>query len=353
MYKKVIFLDRDGTLIDEPEDNQVDQLAKLKLKKNVIPALLQLKNAGYSLVMVSNQDGLGTESFRQVDFDLPHQLLLNIFQTQGIHFDAVHICPHTEADRCPCRKPQIGLLLNYLIMRKVDLINSYVIGDRETDLQLAKNLGAKGIFYNETSDWLEIASNILTQPRYAQVERKTTETYVKVTVNLDRQGKISVNTGIKFFDHMLEQLAKHAGFNLQLNVQGDLAVDEHHTVEDTAIALGEALRTALGDKWGINRYGFVLPMDEASAEVAIDLSGRSFFIFEGQFSRETVGELPTELVPHFFRSLSESLAAAIHIKVHGENCHHMIESIFKSVGRTLRQAVRNSDNELPSTKGVL
>lgn len=353
MSKKIIFLDRDGTLIDEPFDKQVDCISKLQLKDNVIPALLLLKDAGYSFVMVTNQDGLGTKSFTQEQFEPPQTMMLKLFKSQGISFDDICICPHTSEDACECRKPRLGLVIKYLRSDKIDFAHSYVIGDRKSDLQLAKNMEITGILYEEKSDWLEIARQILENPRYADVQRNTKETNVSVAVNLDSCNKINIATGVGFYDHMLEQLAKHGGFNLDINVTGDLKVDEHHTVEDTALALGSALRTALGDKLGINRYGFLLPMDEASAEIALDLSGRPYFVFEGSFNREKVGDLSTELVSHFFRSLSESLGAAIHIKVKGENAHHMVESVFKSFGRALRQAIYKQGNDLPTTKGVL
>lgn len=353
MYKKYIFLDRDGTLIEEPEDKQVDSLAKLKLKQDVIPALLDLKKSGYTFVMISNQDGLGTPSFAKNDFEGPQNLLLNLFETQGISFEEILICPHFERERCECRKPKIGLLLPYLRAKTMDFDNSYVIGDRETDLQLARNMGIQGILMTRDTHWLDLARQLTNSPRCFCVERKTSETEIKVNVNLDQGSRIEVKTGIGFFDHMLEQLAKHGGFSLSLSVEGDLEVDEHHTVEDTALTLGAALRGALGDKQGITRYGFLLPMDESRAEIAIDLSGRHYFVFEGRLEREMVGELPTELVSHFFRSLSYSLASAIHIKVVGENTHHMIESIFKGVGRALRQAFLKEGDDLPSTKGVL
>lgn len=353
MSKKIIFVDRDGTLIDEPEDKQVDSLCKVKLKKNIIPALLMLMEAGYILVMISNQDGMGTSSFAKDNFDGPQNLLIDILQTQGIFFDAILICPHFESDNCPCRKPRLGLVMDYFRGGKMDFEKSYVIGDRMTDIQLAENMGIKSIIYNDEKDWLEIAKQLVTLPRSFELKRVTSETNVNVAVDLDQSCFIQVNTGLRFFDHMLEQLAKHGGFGLVLNVKGDLVIDEHHSVEDTALALGEALRRALGDKLGISRYGFLLPMDESLATIAIDLSGRSFFVFEGKFAREKVGELPTELISHFFRSLSESLGAAIHIKVTGENSHHMIESIFKGVGRALRQAIYKQGYDLPTTKGVL
>jgi imidazoleglycerol-phosphate dehydratase/histidinol-phosphatase len=353
MSKKIIFVDRDGTLIDEPEDKQVDSFYKVKLKKNVIPGLLMLIKAGYTLVMISNQDGMGTRSFAKDDFDGPQNLLIDIFKTQGIFFDDILICPHFKSDKCQCRKPQLGLVMDYLRGGKIDFEKSYVIGDRETDIQLAENMGIKSILYNNAKDWLEISRELAMLPRRFELKRTTSETNINIAVDLDQSRSIQVNTGLRFFDHMLEQLAKHGGFGLVLNVQGDLDIDEHHTVEDTALAVGKVLRCALGDKLGISRYGFLLPMDESLTTIAIDLSGRSFFVFEGNFEREKVGELPTELISHFFRSLSESLGAAIHIKVTGENAHHMIESIFKGVGRALRQAIYKQGYDLPTTKGVL
>ncbi len=353
--QKILFVDRDGTIIIEPADQQIDTLEKLNFLSGVIPALLSLSKAGYRLVMISNQDGLGTSSFPQADFDAPHQLMLRILNSQGIYFDNILICPHKPAENCDCRKPKLGLVKDYLIEQTIDRENSYVIGDRESDVGLARNMGIQGIHLGSqgTPDWQSIINAILTKPRIGKIHRKTKETDITVTVNLDQQNDIQVNSGIGFFDHMLEQLAKHGGFGLSVSVLGDLHIDEHHTVEDTALAIGAALRKALGDKLGIARYGFVLPMDEALAQVALDLSGRAFFKFDGQFNRERVGELSTELIPHFFHSLADSLQANLHISVSGENTHHMIEAMFKATGRTLRQAINKVDSSLPSTKGVL
>jgi imidazoleglycerol-phosphate dehydratase / histidinol-phosphatase len=351
--RRVLFVDRDGTLIEEPADYQIDSLQKLRLVPHVIPALLKLQQAGYALVMVSNQDGLGTVSFPQASFDEPHQFLQQLLGSQGIAFEREFFCPHLPQDNCACRKPRTGLLDDYLREQPLDRAHSYVIGDRDTDLQLARNLGIEGIRIGPDCDWSQIAARLTTSERAAHLTRRTKETDIDVTVQLDREGPISIATGLGFFDHMLEQIAKHGGFALQLRCQGDLHIDEHHTVEDCALALGQALRTALGDKRGIQRYGFLLPMDEALAQVALDLSGRAFCVFEGRFGRDQVGQLPTELVPHFFRSLADTLGAAINIKVSGENTHHMIEACFKGVGRALRQALRITDATLPSTKGVL
>lgn len=350
---KILFIDRDGTLIDEPDDKKIDSLEKLKLEPFVIPALLKLKEAGFIFVMVSNQDGLGTSSFTIQQFEIPHHKLMEILESQGIIFSDVRICFHFEHDNCECRKPKIGLVLDYLRDRTFDPSNSYVIGDRETDMELAANMGIKGFLYGKGVSWLDIANDVVNKPRIASVKRVTNETQIDVTVSLEDNNSINVNTGIGFFDHMLEQLAKHGGFGLNLSVVGDLRVDEHHEVEDVALALGEALNEALGDKLGISRYGFSLPMDEALASVAIDLGGRPYLVFKGKFKREKVGDLPTELIVHFFRSLSYGMKASLHIQIEGENEHHMIESIFKCVGRALRIAFKEEGNELPTTKGVL
>jgi imidazoleglycerol-phosphate dehydratase/histidinol-phosphatase len=352
--KKVLFIDRDGTIIVEPPDQQIDSLQKLELVPGVIPALLRLRDAGYVFVLVSNQDGLGTASFPEPSFKEPHQFLQSLLRSQGIVFEHEFICPHFAKDGCECRKPKTGLLDEYLRTEAIDKHSSFVIGDRQTDLDLAANIGVQGLRIGENGlDWARIADQLTRPNRTARVSRTTKETDIAIEVNLDRESPIHVTTGIGFFDHMLEQIAKHGGFSLQLECKGDLHIDEHHTVEDCALALGQALRQALGDKRGINRYGFVLPMDESLVQVAIDLSGRPYFVFEATFGRDQVGQLPTELVPHFFRSLAETLGAAVNIKVTGENTHHMIEACFKGMGRTLRQAIRISDSELPSTKGML
>jgi imidazoleglycerol-phosphate dehydratase / histidinol-phosphatase len=323
----------------------------------VVPALLDLKRAGFAFVMVTNQDGLGTPAFPQARFEHAHRFILDLLSSQGIEFEAVCICPHYKHENCECRKPGIGMVREYLAAETIDPMRSFMVGDRDTDMEFAANLRVQGLRIrlhgdaNET--WPAIAQRILNQARRAQVHRKTKETEVRVDVDLSREGPAAIVTGLGFFDHMLEQIAKHGGFALDLKCGGDLHVDEHHTVEDCALALGTALREALGDKRGIARYGFLLAMDEAEAQVALDISGRPYFVWEGRFNRERVGELPTELVPHFFRSLAESLGAALHISVRGDNSHHMIESCFKGVGRSLRQAIRREGGDMPSTKGTL
>jgi imidazoleglycerol-phosphate dehydratase / histidinol-phosphatase len=332
--RRILFLDRDGTLNEEVSDEQIDSLAKIRLMPGVIPALLDLKRAGFAFVMVTNQDGLGTPSFPRESFDIAHRFILDLFNSQGIEFEAVFLCPHFKREDCSCRKPRLGMVQTFLDANDIDKAHSFMVGPTE-----------------ET--WPAIAARILGPARRARLQRKTRETDVSVEVDLSREGPSEIASGLGFFDHMLEQIAKHGGFALKLKCSGDLQIDEHHTVEDCALTLGAALREALGDKRGIARYGFLLAMDEAEAQVALDLSGRPYFVWEGKFNRERVGELPTELVPHFFRSLAESLGAALHITVRGENSHHMIESCFKGVGRSLRQAIRLDGEDVPSSKGTL
>jgi len=353
--RKILFIDRDGCLIEEPPDEQIDSYDKFRLMPGAIPALLRLKGAGFRFVMVSNQDGLGTESFPQEQFEGPQNLLLQILSSQGITFDAVHIDPSLPEDHSPNRKPGVGMLLDYLRDPGLDRAQSAVIGDRETDLQLASNMGLKGYrIGSDGLDWPAIAAAILETPRTGKVERRTNETGISVAVNLDAPKPIRIQTGIGFFDHMLEQIAAHGGFSLELDAQGDLHVDEHHTVEDCALALGSALDQALGDRVGVGRYGFLLPMDESLAKVSVDLSGRPVFVLHGEFPRESVGDLHTEMVSHFFASLAQTLRCAIHIELSGENTHHMVEACFKGVGRALRPALsRGVTAGVPSTKGLL
>ena len=352
---RTLFLDRDGTLIEEPDDGQVDSLVKVRFMPGIFAALGELRRAGYTLVMVTNQDGLGTQRFPRPVFDQVQSFVLDAFRSQGIEFEAVFVCPHMPGDGCACRKPKPGLVAKYLLERGIDRDASAVVGDRDTDLELAANLHLRGFTVRRHGEaehtWPHVVRTLLS--RRAEVLRETKETHVHVRVNLDEAAPPSVETGIGFFDHMLSQLGSHGGFSLELSCQGDLEVDEHLTVEDSALALGQALRKALGTKAGIGRYGFLLPMDESESTVAVDLSGRAFARFNGRFNRESVGAFPTELVPHFFRSLSEGLGAAIHVTVQGENTHHMVEACFKGVGRALRHALRREGHELPTTKGVL
>ena len=351
----ILFVDRDGTLVEEPSDLQVDAIDKVRFMPGVFAALTQLARRGFRIVMVTNQDGLGTDSFPQAHFDGAHDFMLDAFRSQGIEFDAIFVCPHFKTDNCACRKPRTQLVESYVRDNNMDVAASAMIGDRDTDLEFARNLGIRGLKVRRhgtpEETWPAIVRELTA--RRARNERRTKETQIEVTVDLDATDPTHVSTGIGFFDHMLEQIAKHGGFSLQLTCKGDLQIDEHHTVEDCALALGETLRKALGSKVGIARYGFLLPMDESQARVAIDLSGRAYAVFEGRFGRDQVGGLPTELVPHFFRSLADSLGAAIHVSVSGENTHHMVEACFKGVGRALRQAFRREGEDLPSTKGVL
>jgi imidazoleglycerol-phosphate dehydratase/histidinol-phosphatase len=370
--RRILFIDRDGTLIEEPADQQIDSYAKLRFVEGMIPALLQLRDAGFEFVLVSNQDGLGTASFPRESFEGPHRLLMQLLASQGIGFVEELIDESFAHEGKPTRKPGIGMLLHYLRDRNIDLANSAVIGDRATDLELAQNLGCRGFRLGPGfATWAGIAHELAEAPRVARVERVTKETRIQVDVDLDRAADPEVETGHGFFDHMLQQLGKHSGFALRLRCEGDLHIDEHHTVEDCALALGEALKRAAGDKRGIGRYGFwpigaasadagngaaqafVLPMDETQASATLDFSGRPFFVFEGAFTRPEVGGLATELVPHFFRSLCESAGLNLHLSVRGENTHHQVEACFKVVARALRQALRREGRDLPSTKGKL
>ncbi len=354
MSRKILFVDRDGCLIEEPADEQIDSYEKLALLPGVVGALQRFVSAGYQLVMVTNQDGLGTDSFPEADFNGPHELLLGLLASQGVRFHEILIdrsFPHQQRDT---RKPGIGLVRHYLSTDDWSRSHSAMIGDRETDLQFAANLGVRGLRVGPDGEsWESIAHQLLDAPRTATVVRNTKETRITVTVDLDRVADPKIHTGLGFFDHMLEQIGKHGGFALELRCDGDTHIDEHHTMEDSALALGQALKQALGDKRGIGRYGFTLPMDESQASAALDLSGRPYFVFEGRFPRERVGDVPTELVPHFFRSVCETLGANLHLSVQGDNAHHMVEACFKVFARTLRQAIRREGSELPSTKGTL
>ena len=356
--KPVLFVDRDGTLIEEPADFQVDSYDKLRLFEGVIPALLKLRDAGYEFVVVTNQDGLGTDAFPQANFDGPHALMLQVFASQGIGFREVLVDRSLPAENRDTRKPGLGMVMHYLRDRGVDWARSAMVGDRDTDMVFAERLGIRGFKLRTAQfggewDWDGIAHELADAPRRAQVQRDTRETRIRVRVDLDRAADPAIATGLPFFDHMLEQIGKHGGFALQVQADGDLHIDEHHTVEDCGLALGQALREALADKRGIGRYGFTLPMDESLASAALDLSGRPFFVFSGEFRRERVGDLPTELVPHFFRSLCDAAGLNLNLSVQGDNDHHKVEACFKAFARALRQAIRRDGSDLPSTKGLL
>ncbi len=353
MKPKYLFVDRDGTIIREPDDFQVDSIDKLTLTDGVIPSLLALQQAGWRLVMVSNQDGLGTDAFPQADFDPPHRLMMHILTSQGIRFEQVLICPHLPDDGCDCRKPRTGLVADWLKRDDWDRDNSYVIGDRATDAQLARNMGISAIVLDEHTGWPEVLAAIRDKPRCAHIRRSTAETEIDCEVNLDQPGDCQVDTGIGFFDHMLTQLATHGAFSLTLTCRGDTHVDDHHTVEDCAIVLGQALARAAGDKRGIGRYGFVLPMDEVRAEAVLDLSGRPFLRFEGTFSQDRCGALNTQMIPHFFRSLCDHLGATLHLRFDDGNAHHQVEGLFKAVAKCLSMAFSRQGFTVPSSKGCL
>ena len=375
MRKRVLFVDRDDVILVEPSDYQIDSLEKFKFVPGAIAGLKELtRNKEFYLVMVSNQDGLGTDSFPEDTFWPCQNLMIDILAGEGVVFDEIIVDRTFERDNLPTRKPGTALLTHIIKNESFDIKNSFVIGDRITDIKLAKNIGCHAIKFIppqgekfkqddhsdqiepsfKSSSWSEIARYILAQERAIKVIRDTNETKINLSLNIDGTGISSISTGIGFFDHMLNNFAKHANFDLDLKVNGDLHVDEHHTVEDTAIALGEAINQALGNKRGIVRYSFLLPMDEALATIALDISGRSYLVFDAEFKRERVGELPTELFEHFFRSLADASKVTLNIQCKGQNEHHMIEAIFKGVGRVFRDAtMRNIDGDIPSTKGVL
>lgn len=362
--KRVLFIDRDGTIITEPQDKQIDSLEKLEFYPKAISTLRKIATElDYELVMFTNQDGLGTESFPEETFHPAQNKMLTTLKNEGVEFSEIIIDKTLPAENAPTRKPGTVLLSKY-IGGNYDLASSYVIGDRLTDVQLAQNLGAKSILLSETknaisvlatSDWEEIYKELRKANRTATVERKTNETEIKIELNLDGKGIHNISTGLNFFDHMLAQLSQHSLCDLSIKVKGDLEVDEHHTIEDTAIALGDAFLQALGDKKRIERYGFMLPMDDIIASVAIDFSGRSWLQWKVKFKREFVGDMPTEMFYHFFKSFSDAAKCNLYIKAKGKNEHHKIEGIFKALGRSIKQSVkRNSDNaEIPSTKGMI
>lgn len=376
--KKVLFIDRDGTIIREPADEQIDSFEKLDFYPKAIAYLSKIANElDYELVMVTNQDGLGTDSFPEDTFWPVHNFIIKTFENEGVKFDKVVIDKTFARDNAPTRKPNTGLLTEYF-SEAYDLANSFVIGDRLTDVELAKNLGSKAIFINnntnlgtaeitvksealntfialETNDWQRIYEFLKLEDRVAEIKRTTNETDIYIKLNLDGTGKSEISTGIEFFDHMLDQIARHGQMDLIINVKGDLEVDEHHTIEDTAIALGEVFSKALGNKLGIERYGFYLPMDDSLAKVAIDFGGRNWLVWEAEFKREMIGKMPTEMFYHFFKSFTDGAKANLNIKVEGDNEHHKIEAVFKAFAKAIKAAVKRDSEKmiLPSTKGML
>ncbi len=361
--KRVLFIDRDGTIILEPPDEQIDSWEKLQFYPGVITTLARIaKELEFELVMVTNQDGLGTPAFPEETFWPIHQFVLQTLAGEGVTFKEVLIDRSFPEDNAPTRKPRTGLVQHYL-NREYDLAHSFVIGDRATDVQFAQNLGAGAIFLGETppegttfatTRWEEVYQFLKGRDRQVHHRRRTLETDVQLTLKLEGQGNYKIHTGLGFLDHMLAQLVRHSGMDLELQVTGDLHVDEHHTMEDTAIALGEALKAALGKKKGLTRYGFVLPMDDALAQVALDFSGRSWLVWEVNFQRERIGDVPTEMFYHFFKSLCDAAGLNLHVQASGQNEHHKIEAVFKAVGRAMRQALARSEQQgVPSTKGTL
>lgn len=358
--KKVLFIDRDGTLIEEPADEQIDAFEKLKFVRGVFKNLNFIRqHLDFEFVMVSNQDGLGTSSFPEDTFWPVHNFILQTLEGEGVTFDNILIDRHFPEDNHPCRKPGTGMLTEYINNPEYDLAGSYVIGDRETDRQLAENLGCKALILgNEEGgglSWDKITEILFAGERIAEVKRTTKETDIYVRMNLDGRGTCDISTGLGFFDHMLEQIGKHGMIDLTVHTKGDLEVDEHHTIEDTAIAIGECILSALGNKRGIERYGYCLPMDDCLCSVALDFGGRPWLVWDAEFHREKVGEMPTEMFLHFFKSLSDASRMNLNIKAEGQNEHHKIEGIFKALARALKMAVKRDiyKFELPSTKGML
>ncbi len=355
--KRILFIDRDGTLIEEPADEQIDSFSKLKFTPGVFRNLSFIREKlDFEFVMVSNQDGLGTDSFPEDTFWPVHNFILQTLEGEGIRFDDILIDPHFPEDHAPTRKPNTGLVEKYINNPEYDIANSYVIGDRETDRTFAQNIGCKSlILSDEGVTWNKIAEILFAGERTAEVKRVTKETDIHVHVNLDGTGKCDISTGLGFFDHMLEQIGKHGMMDLTIHTKGDLEVDEHHTIEDTAIALGECILNALGNKRGIERYGYSLPMDDCLCAVCLDFGGRPWLVWDAEFKREKIGEMPTEMFLHFFKSLSDAAKMNLNIKAEGQNEHHKIEGIFKALARALKMAVRRDiyHYELPSTKGTL
>jgi len=392
--KKVLFIDRDGTIIREPDDEQIDSLEKLRFMPYAISGLKKALDLGFHLVMVSNQDGLGTPSFPEINFELAQNKMLDILESEGIRFENIFIDNHFPKDHHPNRKPEIGMLKEYLEDPSLDLAHSFTIGDRFTDVLLAKNIGCGAIWliqdgveqnpyqgigtgrdrkkpsleipFHEAHHWPQIIQYLENQlnpipypspkseDRVAHIKRKTSETDIDLEINLDGSGQYEIHTGIHFYDHMLEQISRHAGIDIRLSMKGDLEIDEHHTIEDSAIALGQAFKQAMGSKIGMERYGFLLPMDEALVRCALDFSGRSYFIFKGKLDREYVGDFPTEMLEHWLKSFSDHAGLNLNLEIlEGSNTHHKVEASFKALARCIKQAIQVHGNQLASTKGIL
>lgn len=355
LNEKVLFIDRDGTIISEPSDFQVDSISKLDFEPYVIIALKNLKNFGYKLIMITNQDYLGTNKFPKKNFYKPHNLIIKILYSQGIIFDEILICPHSIKENCLCRKPKTNLIKNWLIKGALDKKNSYVIGDRDTDMKLAKNIGINGLKYNKNKlSWKKINNQLTQVNRFAIINRKTQETNINIKIWLDKIKTSRINTGINFFNHMIHQICIHSGITLDINVKkNDLYIDDHHTIEDTGLALGNVIFKSLGKKIGISRFGFVLPMDDCLSHCIMDVSNRPYFNYKVKFNYQYVGDMSTEMIEHFFRSIACTMSINLYIKSKGNNDHHKAESIFKAFGRTLKQVIKIENNVLPSSKGLL
>ncbi len=354
--KKILLVDRDGTLLLEPPETfQVNEIAEIELVPGVISALKNFKNAGFEIYIVTNQDGLGTDQNSRENYENINQFLFKIFRSEGISFAGIFECPHYPEDECACRKPKTGILGDFESVVHKNKESTFMVGDRKTDIDFADNLGIKGFLLGEDLSWENIENQVLTPNRSASVKRHTKEVEIDITLNLDGSGKHSCKTGLNFFDHMLDQLGKHGFFDLDLVCKGDLHIDEHHTIEDTGIALGEAFKEALGNKVGIERYAWerILVMDEARTEVSLDFSGRGICEVEVEFKRKYVGDFPTEMFAHFWDSFARAAGLNLHIVIHGDNAHHQIECAFKGIARCLREATRITHNQVSSTKGIL
>lgn len=356
MKNKIIFLDRDGTIVKEPPiTEQINSLEELEFVPCAISSMKKLYENNFKFIIVTNQDNLGTDLNPTENFEKINKKIFQILKSENIEINELFVCPHAKDDNCNCRKPKLGMIENWLINNEFDRENSYVIGDRPTDMEFADNLKIKGFLLDEKNNWEKIADEIINKPRYAEITRNTKETSIELKMNLDGSGKYKISTGLEFFNHMLEQFAKHSSIDMELVCSGDLKVDEHHTIEDCAIAIGECLKHALGDKIGIERFAWerVLVMDEAQTTISIDISNRPVFVYEADFNREYVGDFPTEMTEHFFQTLCMYSGINAHILIKGTNTHHMIESCFKAFAKTIKTAITKNGSQISSTKGLL